>query len=69
MARALAWDYQTLMDSSVTWHMNSVPSVWGPEHCMWARCMEGVRKAAAHCSITAGSHSWLRTNTARLPTF
>ena len=69
MASALAWVYQTLMDSSTTWRMNSVPRVWGPEHYMWARCMEGVRNAAAHCSKTAGSHSWLRTDTARLPTF
>ena len=51
------------------WRRNSVPSVWGLEHSMWARCMEGVRNATAHCSRTAGSHSWLRTNTARLPTF
>ena len=57
VARALAWAYQTLTDSSMTWRMNSVPSVWGPEHSMWARCMEGVRNAAAHCSRTAGSHS------------
>ena len=40
----------------MTWRMNSVPSVWGPEHSIWARCMEGVRNAAAHCSKTAGSH-------------
>ena len=57
VARALARAYYTLMDSSMTWHMNSVPSVWGPEQSMWARCMEGVRTAAAHCSRTAGSHS------------
>ena len=53
----------------MTWRMNSVPSVWGPEHSMWARCMEGVSNAAAHCSKTAGSHSWLCIDTARLPTF
>ena len=44
---ALAWAYQTLMDSSMALRMNSVPGVWGPGHSMWARCMEGVRKAAA----------------------
>ena len=64
VARALAWAYQTLMDSSMTLRMNSVPSVWGPEHPMWARYMEGVRKAAANCSGTAGSHSWWCTDTA-----
>ena len=69
VARALAWAYQTLMDSSITWRMNSVPSVWGPGHSMRARCMEGVRKAAAHCSSTVGSHSWWRTEAARFPTF
>ena len=31
--------------------------------------MEGVRNATAHCSRTAGSHNWLCTDTARLPTF
>ena len=31
----------------MTWHMNSVPSAWGPVHSRWARCIEGVRKAAA----------------------
>ena len=31
--------------------------------------MEGVRNAVAHCSRTASSHSWLRTNAHRLPTF
>ena len=31
--------------------------------------MEGVRNAAAHSSRTAGSHSWLRTDAARLPIF
>jgi hypothetical protein len=62
-------DFQTLMDSSITWRMNSVPSVWGPKHSIWARCMEGVRKAAAHCSTTVGSHSWWRTEAARFPTF
>ena len=36
---------------------------------MWARCMEGVRKAAAHCSNTVGSHSWWRTEAARFPAF
>ena len=36
---------------------------------MWARCMEGVRKTAAHCSTTVGSHSWWRTEAARFPTF
>ena len=51
MARALAWAYQTPMHSSMTLCMNSVPSVWGQEHSMWACCMEGVRKAAAHCSM------------------
>ena len=69
VARALAWAYQALMDSLMTLRMNSVPSVWGPEHSMWARCMEEVRKVAAHCSSTAGSHSWWRTDTARFPTF
>ena len=44
-------------DSDGLLDKNSVPSVWGPEHSMWARCMEGVRDAAAHCSRTAGSHS------------
>ena len=43
---------------------NSVHSVWGLEHSMWARFLEGVRNAAAHYSGTAGSHSWLRTDTA-----
>ena len=56
------------MDSSVTWRMYFVPTVWGLEHSMWARCMEGVCNAATHCSRTAGSHSWLRTDAARLPT-
>ena len=32
LARALAWAYQTLMDSSMTLRMNLVPSVCGPEH-------------------------------------
>ena len=31
---------------------------------MWARCMEGVRKASAHCSSTVGSHSWWCTEAA-----
>ena len=53
----------------MTWRMNSVPSAWGPEHSMWARCIEGVCKASAHCSSTAGSHSWWRTGAARVPTF
>ena len=53
----------------MTLRMNSVPSVWGLEHSMWARCMEGVRKAAAYCPIITGSHSWWRTDTARFPTF
>ena len=69
VARAWAWAYQTRMDSSMMWRMNSVPSAWGPVHSMWARCMEGVRKAAAHCSSTVGSHSWWRTGAARVPTF
>ena len=69
VACALAWVYQTVMDSLITVRMNSVPSVWGPEHSMWARCMEGVRKAATHCSSTVGSHSWPRTEAARFPTF
>ena len=43
--------------------------MWGPEHSMWACCMEGARKAATHCSITAGSHSWWLTDLARFPTF
>ena len=29
----------------------------------------GVRKAAAHYSMTSGSHSWWRTDFARFPTF
>ena len=43
MARVLAWAHQTLMDSesSMMLRMNSVPSVWGLEHSMWAHCMEG----------------------------
>ena len=69
VARALAWAYQTLMDSLMTVRMNFVPSAWGPDHSMWAHCMEGVRKAAAHCSIIAGSHSWWRTDVVRFPTF
>ena len=69
VARALAWAYQTLMGSSMTWCMNSVPSAWGPEHSMWPRYMEGVRNAAAHCSRTSGSNSWLRTDTAGFPIF
>ena len=36
---------------------------------MWARCIEGVRKVAAQCFITVGSHSWLRTGAARVPIF
>ena len=47
VSRTLVWAYHTLMDSSMTLRMNSVPGVWGPEHSMWARCMEGVCKAAA----------------------
>ena len=47
VARALAWAYQTLMDSSMTWRMNSVPNVWGLEHSMWARCMEGLHGGGA----------------------
>ena len=69
VARALAWAYQTRMDSSMTWRRNSVPSAWGPVHSRWASYMEGVRRAAAHCSSTAGSHSWWRTGAARGPTF
>ena len=68
VAQALVWAHHTLMDSSLTWRMNSVPNVWCPEHSMWACCMEGVHKAAAHSSKTADFHSSLRTNTARLPT-
>ena len=69
VARALAWAYQTRMDSSMTWRRNSVPSAWGPVHSRWARCIEGVRRAAAHCSSIAGSHCWWRTGAARVPTF
>ena len=36
---------------------------------MWARCMEGVRKAAAQSSTIVGSHSWLHTEVARFPSF
>ena len=31
--------------------------------------MEGVRNAVAHYSRTAGSHSWVCTDAAQLPTF
>ena len=55
------------MDSSTTWCMTFVPSVWGSVHSRWARCKEGVRRAAAHCSSTAGSHSWWRAGAARSP--
>ena len=66
--RDLAWAYQTLMDFSMTWWRNSVPSVWGPQHSMRARYMEGVHNVAAHCSRTAGSQSWLHTEAAQFPT-
>ena len=53
----LGLSYQTLMDSLMTWRMNSLPGVWGPKYSMRARCMERVRNVAAHCSKTTGSHS------------
>ena len=46
-----------------------MPSAWGPVHSRWARCIEGVRRAAAQCSSTAGSHSCWRTGAAHVPTF
>ena len=52
----------------MTWRMNSVLNVWGPEQSMWAYFTEGVCSAAAHCSKTTGSHSWTRTGAARGPT-
>ena len=46
VARALAWAYQTRMDSSTTWRMNSVPSAWGPGcgvvWCGVVWCAEGA---------------------------
>ena len=45
VARALVWAYHTLMDSSMTWCTNSVPSVWGLEQsvvCGVVWCAEGA---------------------------
>ena len=48
--------------------MNSIAMSCGPASPMWATRRDAAANAAAHCSKTAGSHSWPCACEARGPT-